>query len=445
MAATLQQNTAMDHFRALFREYEANLNGHSNHPSVHFRKAAFAKLTELDFPTRRDEDWKYIGVNRMVSPAYQQGKLMQVDGDLLAHLKYSDLDAYHLVFVNGVFDESRSDLAHFPKGVTAQTVTQAMEDDTTKAWITSMTDRQGGTAQNTFLPLNHAFAKSGLFFDIPAKTELDKPVHILYLSTPSSEPHFASPQLFVRAGNSSQATFIESYQGLEDGTYFNNAANYFDVAANADVHHYRLQEESNEAFNLHNTIVVQDRDSRYSNYAIDLGGRMVRNNLSAEHCGPNIETNLYGIYLGNESQHIDTQTFIDHAVPHCQSNEKYKGILTDRSRGVFNGKVMVRQDAQKTNAYQQNSSLVLSPNAIMDAKPQLEIYADDVRCSHGATVGQLDETAVFYLRSRGLSEAGAKNLLQQAFLGEVLDHFNLKPIVERMEAAIEAKLNTAAR
>ena len=174
---------------------------------------------------------------------------------------------------------------------------------------------------------------------------------------------------------------------------------------------------------------------------MDLGGKMVRNNLSTELLDSNTETNYYGIYLGLDKQHIDNQTFIDHAVPHCQSNELYKGILSDKARGVFNGKVLVRQDAQKTNAFQQNSSLVLSNDAVMDAKPQLEIYADDVKCSHGATIGQLDESSIFYLKSRGLSEVQSRNLLQKAFVGEVVENFKNETIKHSVLNKIDQKLD----
>jgi Fe-S cluster assembly protein SufD len=183
------------------------------------------------------------------------------------------------------------------------------------------------------------------------------------------------------------------------------------------------------------------RDSNYSHYAFDLGGGIVRNNLSVSLLDSNTESHLYGAFIGFKDQHIDNQTFIDHAMPHCQSNEMYKGILLDKARGVFNGKVLVRQDAQKTNAFQQSSSLVLSPTAVMDTKPQLEIFADDVKCSHGATIGHLDESSVFYLNSRGLSENQAKSLLKRAFISEVVDHIENEDFKDLAYERIEAKLN----
>ncbi|MEZ4986446.1 MAG: Fe-S cluster assembly protein SufD [Saprospiraceae bacterium] len=252
---------------------------------------------------------------------------------------------------------------------------------------------------------------------------MSTPIHCLYITTSTGQAHHCHPQHFVKAAAGSQLTILESFHDLEEATpSFINAATHIEVAANAHLHYYRLQGAGRESLVVNNTIVRQHRDSVFSHYALDLGGKVVRNNLAATHLDSNLETHYYGVYFGNGNQHIDNQTFIDHAMPHCQSNELYKGIMTDYARGVFNGKVTVRQDAQKTNAFQQNSSLVLSANAIMDTKPQLEIFADDVRCSHGATVGQLDESSVFYLRSRGLSPANARRLLQEAFLGEVVDN-----------------------
>jgi len=241
---------------------------------------------------------------------------------------------------------------------------------------------------------------------------------------------------------SSEFSVIESYHSTSNKSkYFTNSANYIQVEDNAHVHHYRLQFESRSAYQVSNAIAIQARNSIYSNYSVDFGSRIVRNNISTEHMGPGVNTFYYGAYLGLDNQHIDSQTFIDHAVPHCESNEMYKGILSDKARGVFNGKVLVRQDAQKTNAYQQSSSLVLSDTAIMDAKPQLEIYADDVKCSHGATIGQLDQESVFYLKSRGLSDEGAKNLLQKAFLGDVILNFRFRPIIDKVLLMVDLKLS----
>ncbi|MEM0994267.1 MAG: Fe-S cluster assembly protein SufD [Bacteroidota bacterium] len=443
MSVTAQDKhtNTKDWFSTLFKVYESGLNGHGNHPIAHFRRAGFEQFEGADFPTTRDEDWKYTSVKRIVQQKYQEASAPALSEESIADFTFPELDAVRLVFVNGIWNKELSNVGTLPAELHIQSVDEALESEENSAWVAEQIAQKGGTDKNAFLPMNRAFSDNGIFIKIEKNTTFERPIHLLHLSVPNGEAHMSHPQLFVWAQRSSNLTFIESFQSTsETGNYFNNAAHWIDVADNAQVSYYRLQFESKEAFHINNTIVRQGRDSVFSTYAVDLGGRMVRNNLSTELLASGTETNMYCAYLGDDRQHIDNQTFMDHAMPHCVSNELYKGILTDRARGVFNGKVLVRQDAQKTNAFQQNSSLVLSKTAVMDAKPQLEIYADDVRCSHGATIGQLDEGSIFYLRSRGIPEAKAKNLLQRAFVGEVIEAMKLEAIQERVLAKIEAKL-----
>lgn len=426
----------------VFKAYEAGLNGMISHPITKFKKSAFLQLQAERFPTRKDEDWKYTNVGSIFKNSYQQGVSTQIDAAQIKEYTFEELDAVTVVIINGILDKSLSNLDELPTGARLTTLEDALQDTTQAKLIDKLINQKGGTEVNTFLPMNQAFAKHGYLIEADSKAIIDKPFHFVYINTRSDEPHFAHPQMFMNCNSSSQLTVIESYHSNDpEATYFSNSANYAHVGKNAKLDHYRLQYESKSAFQINNTIVTQERDSEYSNYAVDLGGKMVRNNLSTELLDSGTQTNYYGVYLGLDNQHIDNQTFIDHAMPHCQSNEMYKGILSDKARGVFNGKVLVRQDAQKTNAFQQSSSLVLSNDAVMDAKPQLEIYADDVKCSHGATIGQLDEQSVFYLKSRGLNDDAAKNLLQKAFLGEVVTEFKLDPIKERVLNKIDEKLS----
>lgn len=445
MSAVLhdQNTTTKDWFQNQFRIYEQALNGHADEPQAQFRKTAFAEFEGLNFPTRRDEDWKYSGsvIGRFLETDFQPAQAGQVSEAQVEALQFAGLEVTRIVFVNGVLDAGLSQLDNLPAGTQVQTVEEALQDETSRSWMEQQVAQAGGTGANTFLPLNRAFAQGGLLIQSERKAQVDRPIHILHISVPGETAHLTHPQLFVRAQGGSDLTIIESFHTLGEGSYFTNVASWMDVESNARLSHYKIQLEGDEALQVNNAIVRQERDSTFSAYTADLGGKVVRNNLSTELLNSNTETNYYGIYLGTEGQHIDNQTFIDHAVPHCQSNELYKGILTDRARGVFNGKVLVRQDAQKTNAFQQNSSLVLSPNAVMDAKPQLEIFADDVRCSHGATIGQLDESSVFYLRTRGIPETQARQLLQLAFLGEVLDEMKIEAIADRVRSLIIEKLH----
>lgn len=440
MTATLPTDTTnKEWFAAQFKLYEAGLNGHADHPFANFRKAGFAEFEGIHFPTRRDEDWKYTSVGRILNETYRTVAAPQISAADIEPFRISNLDAIQLVFVNGKLDSGLSQMDNLPAGLTIQKVSEAIQEEATRNWMEIQVGQKGGTKANPFLPMNRAFATDGIFIKTEKNAQIERPVHLIYMTT--GEGSLVHPQMFVHAQPGSFVAVIEGYQaGAETGAYFNNAATWVDVEANAEVSHYRLQNEGRAGFQINNAIVRQGRDSRYNNFAIDLGGRIVRNNLSTEHLGSNVETHYLCAFLGNGAQHIDNQTFIDHAVPHCESNELYKGVLAGKSRGVFNGKVLVRQDAQKTNAYQQNSCLVLSPNAVMDAKPELEIYADDVKCSHGAAIGQMDEKSVFYLRSRGIPEAQAKHLLQRAFVLEVLEQFKNETIREHAQRMVDAKL-----
>ncbi|RMF01946.1 MAG: Fe-S cluster assembly protein SufD, partial [Bacteroidetes bacterium] len=403
-------------------------------------------LQEQAFPSRRDEDWKYSGalIGRMLEANYHTAKGADFSAADLASLDLPGMDAVALVFVNGILREDLSQLDDLPTGLRVERVAHAIENEQTAAWLKDLSAHKGGTQANAFLPLNQAFAANGILIVAQKNAVVDTPVHCIYINVAEGEAHFSNPQLFIQTNPNSELTVVETHLSSEpDLPYFTNAASWVDVAANSHLHHYRFQLESQAALHINNIVSRQDRTSEYSSYGLDLGGKAVRNNLSVEHLGPGLTTNMYGIYLGAGQQQIDNQTFLDHAVPHCQSNELYKGIVTDYARGVFNGKVLVRPDAQKTNAFQQNSSLVLSQHAAIDAKPQLEIFADDVRCSHGATIGQLDELSVFYLRSRGISEASARRMLQEAFLGEVLEHFSHTVLAEWAQARINAKLARA--
>jgi Fe-S cluster assembly protein SufD len=283
--------------------------------------------------------------------------------------------------------------------------------------------------------LNTAFAQNGIFINVPDGLLVDRPLHILNIVHADEAPTVISPQKIIVAGANSKVTVIETYQQFTDSqqTYFTNTVTQLLLKQNAIVDHYKIQDEGAQAFFINNTEVEQMRDSTYNSYVVDLGGKLVRNNLSSILKDRGTNTNLYGIYVGTNKQHIDNQTFIDHAYPNCNSNELYKGIITDNAKGVFNGKIMVRKDAQKTNAFQKNHSLVLSKNASMNSKPQLEIFADDVKCSHGATIGQLNEDALYYMRSRGLSKKEAVSVLKQAFLTEITNLLTIDIVRKKVE------------
>lgn len=428
-------------FTTLFGLYESTLNGRKDKPLHRIRRAAIDRIGELNFPTRRDEDWKYTSVTPLLQPRYKDPQPLSLNAEKIKPFLFEGIDAYVLVFVNGRYDESLSIRQPLPEGVTVLPMEKAMDEEAFRPLIESHLGQWARKENNPFVVLNAAFARDGVFVHARKGVALTTPIHLLNVTVPEEEPLLINPQSLIIAERHSELTILDSFHVLDGGSapYFTNAVNCFVVEEGAHLRHYKLQQEGPNGYQVNNTLAYQEKDSTYSNLAADLGGKVVRNNLSAILKAPGTTTNMYAAFLGNGDQHIDHQTFIDHAVPHCQSNELYKGVLTDQARGVFNGKVMVRPDAQKTNAFQQNSTLVLSDKAVMDTKPQLEIFADDVRCSHGATIGQLDEDSVFYLRSRGLTDQEARALLQHAFIREVLDFIEIEAVREKVDRLMVEK------
>ncbi|MEO1518562.1 MAG: Fe-S cluster assembly protein SufD [Bacteroidota bacterium] len=427
-------------YKQLFDQLEDRLNGYKDHPLHQLRRQAIDQLATLNFPGRKNEDWKYTPVTRMLQPSYKTGTAISVSDELLQAQSFEDLDVHLLVFSNGQLDETRSQIGELPEGVILSSIATALEGP--QADKANKVLEQWAKSTDAFAALNMAFADKGVFAYIPANVRMNKPVYMLHVNDGNEAPFFSHPQRIIVAERGSESHFIERYVSPEDSVYFTNALTHIELGANGKLDHYKIQQESVQAFQVNQVDVLQERDSTYSSYAVDLGGRMVRNNLRTHLQSSGTMTNFYGVYLAKGEQHLDNQTFIDHAFPHCDSNELYKGVIDDKARGVFNGKVIVRQDAQKTNAFQQNSSLVLSQKAVMDTKPQLEIYADDVKCSHGATIGQLDEESIFYLRSRGLNKEQARSLLQQAFLKEVVENMKIDSIRTVVEKLISEKFDS---
>jgi Fe-S cluster assembly protein SufD len=430
-------------FIELFQHYESALNGQKNYPGHKLQKTAIQRLSnDINFPTKSNEDWKYTNVAGVLRPAYQQPKLVDITAEDIKPFFFEGLDVYLLVFVNGIYNTALSSKDELSEKIIIQDISAGLkEDGLTKATTSEYLNKWASEANNSFMVLNTAFAQNGIYIKVPNGIVLDRPVHILNIAHIEEEPTVISPQKIIVAGENSKLTVIESYHHLTNSkqTYFTNTVTQLVLKRNAIVDHYRIQDEDENAFFINNTEIEQLRDSAYSSYVVDLGGKLVRNNLSSILKDSGTMTNFYGLYVGINKQHIDNQTFIDHAYPNCNSNELYKGILTDKSVGVFNGKIIVRPDAQKTNAFQKNHSLVLSKTAKMNSKPQLEIYADDVKCSHGATIGQLNKEALYYMRSRGLSKEEAISVLKQAFLTEITDLIKIDAVREKVEQMLVDK------
>jgi Fe-S cluster assembly protein SufD len=440
---TRDKNDSREKFIELFQQYENSLNGQKYYAGHAIQKAAIQRFSnDVNFPTRRNEDWKYTNVTQLLQPLYEQPKLVDIAAEDIKPFLFEGVDAYVLVFVNGTYNKELSSKEELSKKIIVQDISSGLQEDgLTKATTSEYLNKWANEATNSFRVLNTAFAQNGIYMYVPDGLVLDRPVHILNISHTEEEATVISPQKIIVAGENSKLTVIETYHHLTNSqqTYFTNTVTQLVLKRNAIVDHYRIQDENETAYFINNTEIEQLRDSTYSSYAVDLGGKLVRNNLSSILKDSGTTTNFYGLYVGVNKQHIDNQTFIDHAYPHCDSNELYKGILMDKSQGVFNGKIMVRKDAQKTNAFQQNHSLVLSKTAKMNSKPQLEIFADDVKCSHGATIGQLNKEALYYMRSRGLSEKEAVSILKQAFLTEITELIKIDPVKEKVEQMLVDK------
>lgn len=295
--------------------------------------------------------------------------------------------------------------------------------------------------KDAFAALNQASFEDGIFISIPKNARIEKPILLLSFNQ-ANGGQVIQPRIWIEAGDFAEVTFIDQSICLGDATYFVNKVVELKGGINTQFNYYRLQNEGKNAIEVSNIESNIEKDARFTSVNISITGDLVRNNLSLNLLGSNSEGNMYGIYLLNGKTHVDNHTNVDHTIPHAESNELYKGILADQSRGVFNGKIFVRQDAQKTNAFQQNNNILLSEDAIINTKPQLEIWADDVKCSHGCTVGQLDEEALFYLQARGIDKMQAKGLLLYAFAGEVLEKIQEESFRNYCDSLIQERLGS---
>ncbi len=431
-----------DKFVKDFEIFESKLNGQSKSYLHTLRKNAIEKFKTVEFPTLKDEEWRYTNVKPILqtdfTPAVNLEQPAPSTAEVNARL-YGGFDFYKMVFVNGIFNEKLSGLQDIPEKVIIGSMNNVSgeELESIKKYIGNIGDKE-----NAFNILNKAFAYDGAVVIIPENVILEKPVQILYLTGNENNNVLSSPRNLIIAGKNSQAKVIISYQPLNDSKYFNNVVTDVYADENAILDFYKIQNESEKAFHIDKIEIVQKTKSVVSNFSISFGGALVRNDINVLLDDEYIENHLYGLYLATDKQHVDNHTFIDHAKPNCESNELYKGILDEEARGIFSGKILVRKDAQKTNAFQSNKSVLLSDSAVSDAKPQLEIYADDVKCSHGATVGQLDMTAYFYILSRGIPADLAKSMLIRAFANDVIEPIKIEELKEQLNHQILQHLHT---
>jgi len=406
------------------------------------RDDGFSCFDRLGFPTTRLEDWRFTNI----APIAEKPFVAPTTG---TDYTRADLDALHmprldgpeLVFVNGTFAPALSTTDGLPMGVRARSLATvlASEEDATET-ITPYLGRLARIENEAFTALNTAFLRDGAVVQVDPGVVVDTPIHLLFVTRSGAEQVLSQPRVLVLTGANSQVRVVESHAGDGETPYLSNAVTEVSVGDYAVVDHYTLVREAEAAFRIGSLHVTLGRASNFTSHTITLGGAIVRNTARVVLAGEGGECTLNGLYLAKGRQLVDNQTTIDHAQPHCDSHELYKGILDGRSRAVFNGKIIVRLDAQKTDAKQSNKTLLLSEDAQITTKPQLEIFADDVKCTHGATVGQLDQDALFYLRSRGLSRDQARQLLTHAFAADLLGHIKVEAIRTQLDALLLERL-----
>jgi Fe-S cluster assembly protein SufD len=408
------------------------------------REAGITRFGALGFPTTKQEAWRFTSVARIAdtpfelagTPDLQHVTLAQIDGLSLG-------TGPRLVFVNGQYSRMLSHVAGLPTAARIESVAAALTRDA--GALERHLGKYAAFEDRPFAALNTAFARDGAFVYVPERTVLEQPIQLLFLSLPDKRvPLVCHPRNLVVVEREARATVVETYASLGDAPYWTNAVTEVVAGDGARVDCYRVQRESERAYHIAITETNQGRDSTVNVHAVAFGGALARHDLRGTLTGPGGHLILNGLYLLAGEQHADHHTAIDHAAPHCESHEYFNGVLDDRSRGVFNGRIVVRPGAQKTDSKQTNNNLLLSAEAHADSQPQLEIYADDVKCTHGSTVGPLDPKALFYLRSRGLAEDDARRLLTYGFGAEILGRMEIAPLRAQLDSIVRARLGATA-
>ena len=408
---------------------QSEANGHHPDWLTALRRSAFESVSEHGFPTRKDESWKYTQVTPMLeipfAPAKPGGRcaLSRDDVTELA----GELGGSRLVFVNGYFTPALSTLKNLPEGVKLGSLASVFAQEG-EALESLLRRRLFGERSGAFAALNVALSEDGAFLRIPAHTSVEEPIHLVFISDAGATPLVSHPLSMVFAGAGSRATIVETHTGIAGGIYLSYAVTEIVLDEGAVVEHYKIQNEAESAFHLAFMDVRQGRGSQFSAHSIAVGAALARHEVQVALEAPEAQVALNGLYLPRGRQHLDNPTTIVHAAPHCTSRELYKGVVDGHGRGVFDGRVVVQPGAMKTDARQTNKNLLLSASARAYTRPRLEIFADDVKCAHGATVGELDDEALYYLRTRGIPQQTARGLLTYAFAAEMLELIRVPPL-----------------
>jgi Fe-S cluster assembly protein SufD len=399
------------------------------------REHAFETFLDRGFPSTREEDWRFTSVAPIAELTFERPGSEVPDRSAIEPFLLPGVGC-QIVVINGRLSRALSTLDQLPAGLTIEILAETLA--TAKELRAGA--RATGSGETVFARLNGAFFEDSVTIRVQPRTIVSEPVHVLFVNVPGTKPTLVAPRLSVVAGEASQLSVVESHAGTGHVPLLSAAVTTIDLDQAAVVDHLKIQRETSHAFHMAFTDVRLNRSSTLTSRAISFGGRIARNDIVALLNGEGAECTLHGLYVYDGDRLFDTHTTIDHAKPHCPSHEIYKGILDGRSKAVFNGKIIVRPDAQKTDAKQTNKALLLTDDAQINTKPQLEIFADDVKCTHGAAIGQLDDDAMFYLRARGISEPDARSLLIHAFAGEIVNGITADSIRERVWETMEEKL-----
>ncbi len=403
------------------------------------RTNAIKNFEKKGFPTKKEEAWKYTSLNSILKNDFSVFPKNESQIEFSDVKKYflHEIDTYKVVFIDGVFNSFLSSTTH--DGLDICLMSSALNKPKYKMVIDAYFN-QIASKDESLTSLNTAFANEGAYINIPKNKVVEKPIEIMYFSTGSEAALLVQPRNLVVVQENAHVQIIERHQSLNENATLTNSVTEIFAQKRAIVDFYKIQNDNLEANLIDNTYVSQKQESTVSVNTFSFGGNLTRNNLNFYHFGERIVSYLNGITIIGESQHVDHYTLVQHATPNCESHQDYKGIFTDKSIGVFNGKIFVEKDAQKTNAFQKSNNILLSDKATINAKPQLEIFADDVKCSHGCTIGQLDETAMFYMQSRGIPKKEAKALLMYAFSNAVIESIKIPELKQRITKIIATKL-----
>ncbi len=400
------------------------------------RAESLERFDRLGFPTTHDEDWRFTSVAPIAEGRFELSEsagVVPAAADLAPFQWPGDTTAT-LVFVNGRYVEAASAIGSLPRGVFVEPLAQALARPEVEAHLTA-----AGGGHHAFTALNSACLADGAFVHVPKDAVVAAPVHVVFLTTGGARL-MTHPRVLIVAGVNSHVSVVESYGALGTDAYFTNTVTEIVADEGATVHHYKVQRESVPSFHVSGLYLQTARDATAVCHSISLGGSLVRNDVTAVLDGEGVTCTLNGLYISDGTRLVDNHTTIDHARPNCASREVYKGVLSGRAQAVFNGRIIVRPDAQKTDAKQTNKALLLSENAQINTKPQLEIFANDVKCTHGAAIGQMDDEAIYYLRARGIGLTDARHMLIRAFAGDVLQQMPLEPLRTGLDAELVRRL-----